>query len=1452
MNFAGAVDSEATEANDLTVTTGSGNVTFTGVVGGVDALDALTVNSGGLTKFSAAVTAANVTTDAPGTVQVNGGTVTTTGAQTYNDALSLGDDTTLSGSAITTNGTVAGGSHSLDITGDAVFGDESGDTVTGLTTLSVSGTTGINTSNITSSGAQTYNDDVIVGADTTLTTTDSAVNFAGAVDSEATEANDLTVTTGSGNVTFTGVVGGVDALDALTVNSGGLTKFSAAVTAANVTTDAPGTVQVNGGTVTTTGAQTYNDALSLGDDTTLSGSAITTNGTVAGGSHSLDITGDAVFGDASGDTVTGLTTLSVSGTTGINTSNITSSGAQTYNDDVIVGADTTLTTTDSAVNFAGAVDSEATEANDLTVTTGNGNVTFTGVVGGVDALDALTVNSGGLTKFSAAVTAANVTTDAPGTVQVNGGTVTTTGAQTYNDALSLGDDTTLSGSAITTNGTVAGGSHSLDITGDAVFGDASGDTVTGLTTLSVSGTTGINTSNITSSGAQDYTGAVILGSDTTLTGVAVSFDSTVKSDGTNRSLTIDDSGTTTFGGAVGSATAGEKLSSLTTDASGTVALDGGTVYTTGTQTYNDAVILGADTTLNGVGITLDSTVKSDGTNRSLTINDSGTTTFGGAVGSATAGEKLSSLATDAGGATVINGGSVITTSTQTYGDNVTLGVDTTLSGSTITTNGTVAGGSHSLDITGNAVFGDASGDTVTGLTTLSVSGTTGINTSNITSSGTQTYADAVTIGENTNLTAGKVTFDTTVDSVADGDKTLTVTGDAIFTGAVGEGTTGSTTKGKLGSLHVTGTSAIDGGKITTTGTQTYDDALILGADTALTGSTVTTKGTVSGDATASLNITGNAVFGDAEADSVTGLTTLSVSGATTINTSEITTSGNQTYTGAVTLGADSDLTSGSAINFGGTVDSDAVTARSLRLTSATAAGQNFVAAVGGIHALNMLRIESAGVITQGGSAPIKAAKLAIKSSANVTLDNTGNDVDVLAALLSGNASLTFVDADGVEIGTIDSAALQIVGISDGTGTSNVSITLGGALTQAASSPILLDGNLTIDTTSYDADDVSLKNIATGGTTLDNSLIAGDFSLTSTGNVTQKADANGVGSDAWLKVGGSFDVNGTGTFIQGNSSDNLIGGGSAGSAPNEIRLYGVITLSMVGENLVASATTTGTGETSTDTILAADLTGGIAVTSDAGGKSISAVTNGAAITLNEANSVGGFVKITTKGIYSNSGSAVATGILQSTDLNLASASFFVQQSTANATSLITGAGKLDLSNPGNTFTGTVSATAIGMDVHLREDTALELGTINGKNVIVELDSATSALNITQATGATVRAETLLLRNAHDVTLSNANRVDTLAAILNGDLTFINNQSLTVGTASLVNGITTTNSNVVLQTTTGDLILGQAITVPGSANITLASAGNFINNVGPNALVIGTGSPGGYRGLASLVD
>ncbi len=87
------------------------------------------------------------------------------------------------------------------------------------------------------------------------------------------------------------------------------------------------------------------------------------------------------------------------------------------------------------------------------------------------------------------LTTLNVT----GTSQINTSTVSSSGSQTFDGTVTLGTDTNLTGSTVTFNSQVIGANHALTVTGNAVFGDAAGDTVTGLTTLNVTGTSAINT-----------------------------------------------------------------------------------------------------------------------------------------------------------------------------------------------------------------------------------------------------------------------------------------------------------------------------------------------------------------------------------------------------------------------------------------------------------------------------------------------------------------------------------------------------------------------------------------------------------------------------------------------------------------------------------------------------------------------------------------------------------------------------------------------------------------------------------------------------------------------------------------------------------------------------------------------------------------------------------------------
>ena len=127
---------------------------------------------------------------------------------------------------------------------------------------------------------------------------------------------------------------------------------------------------------------------------------------------------------------------------------------------------------------------------------------------------------------------------------------------------------------------------------------------------------------------------------------------------------------------------GTALTSVTTDAGGTTAINGGAVTTTAGQSYGDNVTLGANATLASTGagnITLGGT-----TNGGFTLagNTGGATLFTGAVGAGTA---LTSLTTDAGGTTsVVN---VTTAGAQSYGDNVTLNGTYTTTNSAFTASG---------------------------------------------------------------------------------------------------------------------------------------------------------------------------------------------------------------------------------------------------------------------------------------------------------------------------------------------------------------------------------------------------------------------------------------------------------------------------------------------------------------------------------------------------------------------------------------------------------------------------------------------------------------------------------------------------------------------------------------------------------------------------------------------
>ena len=242
----------------------------------------------------------------------------------------------------------------------------------------------------------------------------------------------------------------------------------------------------------------------------------------------------------------------------------------------------------------------------------------------------------------------DITANSSSTTEINGGEVTTTGDQTYNDPVILGADTTFRGTNVTFNSTVdaaTAGEQSLTVnaSGTTTFGNEAGDQVGGnqeleSLTTDEEGTTVINTDQVNATGDQNYNDPVTLGADTALSGTNVTFNSTVDAaTAGEQSLTVNASGTTTFGNEPGDQVGGNQaLESLTTDEEGTTVINTDQVTTTEDQTYNDPVTLGADTALSGTNVTFNSTVDATTAGeQSLTVNASGTTTFGNAVGNFT-------------------------------------------------------------------------------------------------------------------------------------------------------------------------------------------------------------------------------------------------------------------------------------------------------------------------------------------------------------------------------------------------------------------------------------------------------------------------------------------------------------------------------------------------------------------------------------------------------------------------------------------------------------------------------------------------------------------------------------------------------------------------------------------------------------------------------------------------
>jgi len=443
---------------------------------------------------------------------------------------------------------------------------------------------------------------------------------------------------------------------------------------------------------------------------------LTGNATLRGGNgiNNLQISGNAAFQTAAINAAA----VNVTGTSAINADIITT-GDQTYNGQVTFGSgNRTITSTagnqtynspitlGSNVNFTGGSSSlidfvqTINGANSLTVTTAN--VKFGGAVGRINSLTSITVTGtpAGTATFALPATPDNI--------------IRTNASQSYNGAVALDSDVHLDAGAGnnvilgSVTGRITGNGKTLTITGNATLNGTAVSYLGALqlnqngifqtaniqaASVNVAGTSQINV-NIDTGGNQTYSGSVTLGGATGSANPRILTGATVligHITGTDRSLTVTASALALFNG-------GNDIDAL---------------RITGNAEFHTSVI-------NAVSVVV-----------------TGNTEFFSSADVSTLSASPASF--------------------QTYTGTVTLnsGINFTGSAGTLINFLNTVNGAASLTVNNANVRFDGNVGNSTPLTSINITGggEARIFTSNITTSGTQTYHGPVMLGNNVNFTA---------------------------------------------------------------------------------------------------------------------------------------------------------------------------------------------------------------------------------------------------------------------------------------------------------------------------------------------------------------------------------------------------------------------------------------------------------------------------------------------------------------------------------------------------------------------------------------------------------------------------------------------------------------------------------------------------------------------------
>ncbi len=1437
VTFGSLVDAEVGSASEKVIINASGETTFGGNVG--DTTDLL-----------------SLTTDLAGSTVIKGTSIDAA-TQTYNDAVTINGPSSatvvLSGSTavkfantLNSNKTTDSTNLTLDGAGTTTFEGVVGGTGQFAALSAAAGPVVINTTAITTSGAQTYaaaGTAITIGSTSTLTGTD--INLAGVVNADAAaNARALTVNA-SGTTTLGGNVGATTKLGRLTTDSAGTLTLSSVTSNVNATT------------------VTFNDAVTLGTGTTVTGADINLNAAVTAGANTLTLNGSGTTAINAAITGTGAIVTDAAGTTRIGADVSNTGAAQTYNDAVLIAANTTLSGT--IITFADTLNADLALNDRVLTIVDAGDTVFTGKVGYSDPLGTLNVTAG--TQ-----------------INVDGGSVDAK-TQTYNQPVEIGANTVIKATDVTFTGAVSAAvAQNLTISATGTTTLTAGLTADSITDLTIDNGGSVSLGgSVSTKGNQVFEDSVTLGNATVTLATAAGKDITLNGavTGGGNALVLNTTGNTIINGAISG------VSTLNTDAAGATKI-GANITTTGVQTFADEITLTDDVVFNTTGAGFvasdaDAAISGGTSSYSLTINSAADPQIGGTASQIDGADLLSIGNLTVTPASSITG-TITTTGKQTYTGATTLIAASSLVGTDITLTGGATAAGFSLTLAGSGVTKIDGAITAAAGNVVSNGGGVTLLNANVTSSGAGaiTFTDTVVLGSDVTLTTGAVGGIITLSGVAGNSHALkldsadTSAAAVDLKGAISGLTTFEAGTGAAGKIEINA-------NVSSSGTQTYNDAVLLAGGTTitLTGTTIITTANIGTTASENLTIVGNANF--AEVGSGIAVGVLSVSGATTLN-ANVSTVDNQTYTGAVTVAAASTITGTGDITFGSTITS---AASDLKVDGD--GNKYFQGAITlGAGDLTVVDDSTETVLYADATAATLTFGEVLVLEGDVTLTGTLTATGGIDGLLSEKNSLVLVTASptvGATTGSLDVTMVDNVGDLTVTGASTLigsgemsttgfqtytgAVSLGAAPT-LTSTGTGAAGNITFSSTINGAADVSIN---TAGTTALTGIVGGTTGLTSlttdsAGATTLNANVSATTitlNDAVTLATGAITLTGNTTAastVNGGQVLTVTGTGHFGAevgGTTALTSLAVSSTSTLSGDVTTTAAQTFTGLVTLagDVVLTAPTslvaTAGIngsasnydlnipstALTIGATGGSVNGtlldslgdLTLGGASTL-----IGGTLTTTGAQTYTGAVKIGASTVLTGTDVTFSST---VNGSTANTEDLTINA------SGATTFSGVVGATTL-------QDLATDSAgtTVIGANITTGTSiTIADPLTLTGAATRTLASTTVTLAAVNAASAGETSLAVTGTAVFGGVIggTTAPGAVSVSGPSSIGGNVTTSTSNSGTgnQTYTGDSTLTAASTLkaPG-ALVALSFAGG-------NDLTIDSASPQ-IGATASSVD